>query len=88
MSRPTYEALGSAAAPPSANLIVLFQASATERDVRGALRVADVTIVGGPTDTGAYLVHVEPPRRDTAVASLKSNSKVQLVQPIDARDGK
>jgi len=88
LSRPTYQALGSAGAPASANLIVMFQAGASERDVREALRTAGASMVGGPTPAGAYLIHVDKPRRSAAVASLQSNHKVQLAQPIDAGAGK
>jgi len=87
LSQPTYQALGSGTAPASANLIVMFEAGATERDVRLALRAAHGSIVGGPTATGAYLIHVDPTLRVAALASLQSNRKVQLAQPIDAGAG-
>ena len=83
LSQPAYRALSSSSAPASADLIVMFRAGATEQEVRGALRDANATIVGGPTAAGAYLIHVDPPRRDAALASLQSNDKVQLAQPID-----
>ncbi len=88
LSRPAYQALGSAGAPASANLIVMFQTGASERDVREALRTAGASMVGGPTPAGAYLIHVDKPRRSAALASLQSNHKVQLAQPIDAGVGK
>lgn len=83
LSQPTYQALGSGAAPASANLIVMFEAGATERDMRLALRAAHGSVVGGPTATGAYLIHVDPALRATALAGLRSDRKVQLAQPID-----
>ena len=88
LSQPTYQALGSGTAPASANLIVMFQAGATERDLREALRTAGATLVGGPTAAGAYLLHVDPSRRASALASLQSDEQVQLAQPIDAGAGK
>ena len=84
LTQPTYRALGSNAAPASADLLIMFRAGATEQDLRSALQAAGGTLVGGPTTTGAYLVHVDPPRRDRALASLQSNRKVQMAQPISA----
>jgi len=87
LSQPAYQALGSSTAPASANLIVMFGAGTTEQDLREALRSTGGSIVGGPTATGAYLVHVDPPRRGAALASLHSNHKVELAEAIDASTG-
>ena len=51
---PAYHALG--AAPPNANLVVVFRPSATEQQIRDALRASDARLVGGPTTTDAYLL--------------------------------
>ena len=53
MSRPSYQALGSAPAPASADMIVIFRPDTTERDVRTALRSVDASIVDGPTAADA-----------------------------------
>ena len=87
LSQPAYQALGSKPAPASANLIVMFSPSSTEQDVRVTLRAAGASIVGGPTEAGAYLVHVPPSKRSGALVSLQFNRTVQLVQPIDAGTG-
>lgn len=83
LSQPAYHALGSSQAPASANMLVMFRASATVQDVRNALQGSGGTIVGGPTATGAYLIHVEPGQRQTALAKLQSNDDVQLAAQID-----
>lgn len=83
LSQPAYHALGSAPAPAAANLIVMFRADATEADVRAALHAADATIVGGPTSTDAYLLHVEPARRASALSKLRSTKLVQLAEELD-----
>ncbi len=83
LARPQYHALGSAPAPASANMIVMFRGSATEQVVRDRLGSVGASIVGGPTSTGAYLLHVEPARRQAALARLRSASSVELAQPID-----
>lgn len=83
LSKPTYHALGSAAVPASANVIVMFRADATVGDVEQSLKRARASIVDGPTEADAYLLHVDPKERGLALASLKSDSLVQLAEPID-----
>ena len=83
LSRPDYHALGSAPAPAAANVIVIFRADSTEEDVRDVLRAAGASIVGGPTVTNAYLLHVAPGQRRIALAKLQSEDNVQMAEPID-----
>lgn len=83
LSRPAYHTLGSAPVPRAANLIVMFHADASEEQMRGALNAAGASIVGGPTPTSAYLLHVAPDQRQSAIARLQSNAIVQMAQPID-----
>lgn len=83
LSQPAYHALGTAPVTAAANVIVMFRADATEEDVRGALHEAGATIVGGPTSTDAYLLHVEPAQRDSALVKLRKTETVQLAEPLD-----
>ena len=83
LSRPAYHSLGSAPAPATANLIVIFHGDAREEQIRGALNAAGASIVEGPTPAAAYLLHVAPDRRQFAIARLQSNAIVQMAQPID-----
>jgi anti-sigma factor RsiW len=83
LSRPDYHALGSAAAPAAANVIIIFRADATEGDVRDVLKSAGASIVGGPTAANAYLLHVAPGQRQPALAKLQSDDNVQMAEPID-----
>jgi anti-sigma-K factor RskA len=83
LSQPVYQTLGSAPAPSAANVIAMFRADATEGKVHDALHAAGASIVGGPTETGAYLLHVEPQRRQAALAKLQTDGSVTLAQPID-----
>lgn len=87
LSRPSYQALGSGTAPASANAIVMFKPDATERQMRQALEASGATLVGGPTDADAYLLHVEASARDSALARLRANHQVDLAQPIDRSTG-
>lgn len=83
LSRPSYHALGSAPVPASANLIVMFRAEATVQDVDDTLKSVRATIVEGPTDSDAYLLHVAPQQRQVALNRLQANDQVSLAQPID-----
>ena len=82
-SQPAYQALGSAPAPASANALVMFRSSATEREIGAALRANGATLVGGPTSADAYMLHIPAARRQAALAHLQSNRIVTLAQPID-----
>lgn len=83
LSKPSYRALGSVPAPAAANVIVMFRSDATIEDVRDTLKLAGASIVDGPTPSDAYLLHVAPQQRATAIAKLQSTDNVQLAQPID-----
>lgn len=83
LSRPSYHALGSAPVPASANLVVVFKPQASMQNVASALKATGASIVEGPTESDAYLLHVPPEKRQIEVARLQSNVAVQLAQPID-----
>jgi hypothetical protein len=83
LSRPTYHALGSAPAPSTANVIVIFRADATEEDIRDALKASGASIVGGPTAADAYLLRVSANQRSQALNRLRSDDDVQMAEPID-----
>lgn len=83
LSRPTYHALGSPSPSPAADVIVMFRADATVEDVRSTLRIANASIVDGPTAADAYLLHVPPQQRNEALARLRADDDVQMAEPID-----
>jgi len=83
LSKPAYHALGSASVPASANAIIIFRPDAKVEDVQQALSRAGATVVDGPTEANAFVLHVDPARRGAALASLKSDARVQLAEPID-----
>ena len=81
-----YRTLGApATAASAANLLVVFRAGATEAQMRAALRADEATLVGGPTITDAYLVHVPPGRLAGALARLRDNPAVARVESLEAR---
>jgi anti-sigma factor RsiW len=81
---PAYVALGDKAQPAaSANVIILFRPEATEAGMRAALRQSGASLVGGPTDADAYLLNVAEAQRPTALARLRANREILMVEPID-----
>lgn len=83
-SAPAYVALGDRAQPtPAANMIILFRPETTEADMRLALRNSGASLVGGPTDADAYLLHVTPDQRPSALARLHDDDDVLMAEPID-----
>jgi len=83
LSRPDYQTLGSTIQPAAGNVIVIFRADATQKDILDALRASGAALVGGPTSADAYLLRVPPERRAAALASLQADDDVQMAQPID-----
>lgn len=83
LSRPDYHALSSVPAPAAANVIVMFRSDVTAQAIGDQLRIVGATIVGGPTATDAYLLHVDPRHRAGALTRLRAASSVQLAEPID-----
>ena len=83
LSRPDYQTLGSSVQPAAGNVIVIFRADATQKDILDALHASGASLVGGPTTADAYLLRVPPERRAAALASLQSDDDVQMAQPID-----
>lgn len=84
LSRPSYRALGSAAAPQSANVIAIFRADTTEAQLRQLLQANGASLVGGPTATDAYLLNVPAASRAAALQRLREDRHVVMAQPIDA----
>jgi anti-sigma factor RsiW len=82
-----YHALSSGSVPTQANMIVMFQGNTTEQQMRDALNASGASLVGGPTEADAYLLHVQANERAHAIASLQSDRHVTLAQPIDGTAG-
>jgi len=83
LSQPSYQALGSAPPPQSANVIAMFRADTTESQMRDLLRANGATVVGGPTSADAFLLRVAPASRREALLKLRSDRHVLMAQPID-----
>lgn len=82
-AEPQYRALGAPETAQSANLIVQFQPQTRVSDMANALQGVDARLVDGPTETGAYMLHVDQARRELALKQLRDNQAIELAQPID-----
>jgi hypothetical protein len=82
-SRPSYHALGAGTAPAAANVLVMFKPDATEQQVRELLRANGASLVGGPTDAAAYMLHVAPAARSAVLVTLRADREVVLAEAID-----
>jgi len=78
-----YRALGTGAPDSAANALVVFRPEATQAQMRDALRAGDARIVGGPTVTDAYLLHLNATGRD-ALARLRAQPGVLRIEALDA----
>jgi hypothetical protein len=78
---PRYELLG-AAAQPQANLVVVFQPGTRESELRGILQANGARLVGGPTETDAYLLAVPGDKRDEILLRLRTEASIRLAEPL------
>jgi Putative zinc-finger len=76
-----YRALGAAPQVDAANAVAVFRSDATEREMRAALRAAGARIVGGPTLTDAYLLHLDSLDAH-AIARLRAQPGVHSVESL------
>ena len=79
-----YRTLSSGEAAGKANAVVMFDANTREAEFRKILIDTHSIIVGGPTESNVYYLHIEPSVRNTTLESFRANSRVLLAQPIDA----
>lgn len=64
-----------------ARINVVFKADAMEQDIRSLLTDLGVSIVGGPSKNGLYILLIEDANRaDSILASLKKAPQVRLAQ--------
>ena len=79
----TYHVLGAARAVTPGNVVVIFRAETTERDLRVALDDAGARIVDGPTGADAYVLTVPAAQRAGALAKLRARANVVMAEPVD-----
>ncbi len=80
-----YRTLGArnAAAPTTGSLVVVFDPTTTESDLRRILRKAGARVADGPTETNAYVLKVAAERRVEAAQALRTEPAVVLVEQLD-----
>ncbi|HWP10481.1 MAG TPA: hypothetical protein VNN06_01570, partial [Ramlibacter sp.] len=76
-----YRALGAAPAV-TANVLVVFRPTATETDIRRALRAHRAQLVGGPTATDAYLLRLSSLSPE-AISRLRADGTVLRVESLE-----
>jgi anti-sigma factor RsiW len=79
-----YRALGAPGAG-AGNAVVKFRPDATEAQVRAALTATGARIVNGPTASDAYVVSVPPSELEDAIARLRREPSVLLVESLDGK---
>jgi|KBSSwiStaDraftv2_1062776.scaffolds.fasta_scaffold39749_3 anti-sigma factor RsiW len=80
---PAYHVLGAAPVPASANLVVVFKPDTREEQLRRLLDSNGASLVGGPTDADAYLLHVPDAARADVVTRLQARPEIVMAEPID-----
>ena len=80
---PAYHVLGADPVPASANLVVVFKPETREAQLRRLLDASDASLVGGPTDADAYLLHVPDATRSNVVTQLRARPEIVMAEPID-----
>lgn len=61
---------------------VIFNDGRSEQEVRDLLTQLGARIVDGPTETGAYTLAVDAPRRDSTITALREHAAVKLALPV------
>lgn len=79
-----YRTLAAADAPRHAagSLVVVFDPRVTEAELRQIVRRVGAQVVDGPTEAGAYVLQLPPERQTVAVATLRAERAVALVETL------
>jgi hypothetical protein len=78
---PVYHALA-APATDAATAVVRFRPDATEAQIRAGLNASGARLIDGPTVTDAYVVRLPRERYETALATLRRQQGVALVEAL------
>jgi anti-sigma factor RsiW len=79
-----YRTLGArSAAAPTGSLVVVFDPTTPESELRRMLRKAEARVADGPTQTNAYVLKVAAQRQVEAVQALRAEPAVVLVEQLD-----
>jgi anti-sigma factor RsiW len=79
-----YRTLGArSAAAPTGSLVVVFNPTTPESELRRMLRKAGARVADGPTQTNAYVLKVAAEQQVEAVQALRAEPAVVLVEQLD-----
>ena len=78
----SYRTLGAGAA--AASLVATFKPDTPERELRRILQRNGAEIVGGPTDSDAYLLKVPRAHLQQSVKDLHAEPAIMLIEPLDS----
>ncbi len=80
-----YRTLGAGpASVPTGSIVVVFDPTTPEADLRRILREAGARIVDGPTQANAYVLDVPARRKEQALQALRAEHATVLVEPLAA----
>ena len=80
-----YRTLGTQDAFTRGNVVVVFDTTAREADMRELLQSIGARIVGGPTSVDAYLLAVPSATQGRAIEVLRAARIVKLVESLGAQ---
>lgn len=83
-----YRTLGAGNAKPVAtgSIVVVFDPTTSEADLRRILRQVGARIVDGPTQANAYVLEVPAQQKDQALQALRAQRAAQLVEALGPQD--
>jgi anti-sigma factor RsiW len=81
-----YRTLGASAAAPG-NIVVSFDPSTPERELRRILQASGARVVDGPSAAGAWVLAVAPAASGPALRRLRAEPAVVLAEPLTSTGG-
>ncbi|HEY4079265.1 MAG TPA: zf-HC2 domain-containing protein [Burkholderiaceae bacterium] len=76
-----YKGLASPNQPVHATALIMFRADASEQNIRAALQAHGASLVGGPTESGAYQVQLA--KDPKALRALRAERVVTLLESLE-----
>ncbi len=76
------------AAAPTGSLVVVFDPTTPESELRRMLRKAEARVADGPTQTNAYVLKVAAQRQVEAAQALRAEPAVVLVEQLDRAENR
>ena len=83
---PAYRGLSAPGPAPaaSAQALIMFRPEASEVQIRAALQAAGASLAGGPTQSGAYVLHLPSDGAQRALQGLRAASVVTMAESLES----